>query len=517
MPAPKPWAARKLVLSAAAVSALTACGVLLAVLRDIALGHYLGASASLDALFVGLSIPMFLGDTLGAATVGALVSLLARLNNSPESEAVRSYAAALAPFILAAITLLSVAAAVLAPLFLPLLAPGLSAPALADAVTVSRSLVLLPVCYASFHFLTAIHNYERRFGMPEFARLFLVGAVVVGLLFYGSRGPRFVASAYMWGAAAAPLVALLPLAVQSRLHPPASLATGVRVLRPFWNGLWPIALTSGIYFVGVLAAQWAASRVASGGIAVYRYGAAILAVPMSVVGQAISTVSLPWFADAHGSTGLDGALPRVRRSVVAAVLMTAFAAATTAAASRWLFALLYQHGAFSAEATRRCATMAHCISFGAAPASAAAVLQKAAMACSNRRTLLVPVGSAAASTLVLMLILPTLVGEQGLGLAWAAGQVVGTLSAGALLAPSQFAFAGDVARISALAAVSSGLAAVAGDSVGRMLPAAGTFCALIVAPLVAALVVVAALRVFLPRELGDVAAALRGAFRCQRS
>ncbi len=289
----------------AAAASIVALGFLgsrlLGLLRTVVIANQYGTSADLDAYFVAFRIPDLIFQLLAGATLGsAFIPTFARvLNKSGERDAWRLTASVL-NLVFAATLVLAVIGLLLAPVLVPLTAPGLGEGTgqeerlTALSVDLTRIMMLSPVLFAVSGMFMGILNARNHFIGPALAPLFYNVAIIVGALI--SDDVRVLAMAVVVGAA-------LHLAVQLPL---------LRLVGMRWQPVWdwrdaavrevgrlmgPRVVGLAAYHINFVVATFFASTVATGAISAVNYAWLIVMTPLGLFAMAISTAVFPRMAE----------------------------------------------------------------------------------------------------------------------------------------------------------------------------------------------------------------------------
>ncbi|MDR6953488.1 putative peptidoglycan lipid II flippase [Ancylobacter sp. 3268] len=329
--------------------------------RDAAVAALFGTGAVADASVAGLAIPQLARRLLGEGALNA--AILPRLPAASAGPAPRLAGALILVFTLAAVLI----AALLA-LFMPqvtaLLAPGfLDDPARAEgAVLAGRIAMLALPLAAGAGVLAALVNAAGRVTRPAFAPAagnLAVLAVIGAFAFFhagtaedvGSRALAFLAVATVAGALAQAMVigAALPHRPGTLLPDRAALKAALPVLIAAGPTLFAAALPQ----LRILVANAGASEL-EGGVSALFYATRLVELPLGLVGASAGAVLLPALA-AHGrAEDPAGHSPRGHKllgdALVAALALTAPAAAGLALLAEPIVRVLFQRGAFDAAA-----------------------------------------------------------------------------------------------------------------------------------------------------------------------
>ena len=348
--------------SVAGAAGLVATGFiasrLLGLLRSVAIADAFGTEPELGAYFVAFRVPDLVFQLLaGAALASAFIPIFSRVVlDKGEDDAWRLASSvlnliSLATFVLAAL------AFVLAPLIVPLLAPGLGEEAgRADelhtlAVELTRVMLISPLMFGVSGMLTGILNARQHFLAPSIAPLLYNLGIILGAVVLADRwGVHGLAWGVVIGSVGHLLVQIPALwAVGMRWRPSLGFASaGVReVLRLMGPRVIGLAAAQ----VNLVVVMFFASFVSDEAISAVNFAFLVMLLPVGVVGMAISTAAFPAFANLAAEENFEG----LGRAIDATLRMILFLA-IPASAGLVLLAdpsvrLLLQRGAFDADST----------------------------------------------------------------------------------------------------------------------------------------------------------------------
>jgi putative peptidoglycan lipid II flippase len=416
-----------------AVAALLAGSVLISRVmgyaREMVLAAELGAGAEVDAYRAAFQIPDILNYFLaGGAFTIAFVPFYTRAREGQGEDAARRLTAT----VLGTMTVLAIGAtALLWWQAEPLIALqfGSFAPE-TQALTVRLTRIVLPaqIFFVAGGIIRAVLMANDRFASQALAPILYNGAIIAsGLLLARHYGPDAFAWGVLVGAVLGPF--LLPLLDARR----AGLALGFRVApwaREFLAFLAvaaPLMLGLSLLTVDEWYEKWFGARVGEGVVAQIGYARQLMLLPVAVVGQAMATAALPALS-ALWTAGRTEEFERVLGNCLRAVLALGVLGAVGAAAlAEPIVVVLFQRGAFTADATARVAELLEVLAF-AVPAWV--VQQVAVRGFYARSDMWRPalLGTAVALAAVpLYLRLGDLYGARGLALAGVLGMSVYTL------------------------------------------------------------------------------------------
>ena len=274
---------------------------LLGLLRTVAIAHQFGTSPELDAYFVAFRIPDLVFQLLAGATLGsAFIPTFARvLADRGEHEAWR-LASSVLNLVLLATLAVAFLGLLLAPVLVPVTAPGLGdetgqrSQLVGLSVDLTRIMLLSPVLFAVSGMFMGILNARHHFLAPALAPMFYNASIIVAALI--SDDVKVLAFAVVAGA-------LLHLLVQV----PALRLVGMRwqpigdwrdrAVREVGRLMGPRVVGLAAFQFNFLIATFFASTVSSGAISAVNYAWLIVMTPLGLFGMAISTAAFPRMAE----------------------------------------------------------------------------------------------------------------------------------------------------------------------------------------------------------------------------
>jgi putative peptidoglycan lipid II flippase len=346
------------VLSAAVVRSATLVAFFftidkaLGVVRDAAIGHAFGASASLDAYYAAFELPDALFNLVaGLAMATALIPVLSAAIVRGEHREVWRLVSAVVNWALLIVAGGSIVAATFAPWVIGAVAPGFGAARAALATRLMRLVLLQTVVSSASGIVMSTLQAHQHFLLPAAAPLaYTLGRVGGALLL----APRFGIFGLAWGGLAGTLghfLIQLPGLIRLRArwwpilrHPD---------LRPLLKLMGPRVLGLGVTYLNFVLPTFLGSRLAAGAIATYEYGWRLMQFPETIIGTALGLTVFPMLSE-RANAGDRAGLRRTAAWALRLVLALAVPAAVgLIVLGRPLTALFLERGAFEAEATAR--------------------------------------------------------------------------------------------------------------------------------------------------------------------
>lgn len=348
--------------SVAGAAGLVATGFiasrLLGLLRSVAIADAFGTEPELGAYFVAFRVPDLVFQLLaGAALASAFIPVFSRVVLDEGEAAAWRLASSALNLISLATFVLAAAAFALAPLVVPLLAPGLgeetgrAAELQGLAVDLTRVMLISPLMFGVSGMLTGILNARHHFLAPALAPLFYNLGIIVGAVVLAERwGVHGLAWGVVIGSGGHLVVQIPALrAVGMRWRPSLGFASaGVReVLRLMGPRVIGLAAAQ----VNLVVVMFFASFVSDEAISAVNFAFLVMLLPVGVTGMAISTAAFPALANLGAEDDIEG----LGRAIDGSLRMILFLA-IPASAGLVLLAdpavrLLLQRGAFDAAST----------------------------------------------------------------------------------------------------------------------------------------------------------------------
>ncbi|GAA2424005.1 lipid II flippase MurJ [Streptomyces macrosporus] len=369
--------------AAAATAVLTAVGSFLGLLRDQTVAHLFGAGSDTDAFLVSWTIPEFaatilIEDAMALVLVPAFSLALSRraagrtgdrpttgedaeeTGGETGEDPVRALLAATLPRLLLALACAAGTVALLAPLVVRALAPGLADPGL--AVVCTRMTALTVLGFGTAGYFSAALRAHRSFVPPATIYVAYNLTIITTVLFLHDRwGVRAAAFGVAAGSLAM-VLAQLPafvrhLPVRSRR---ARDRRGARAPRAAalvaGTVLAPVAVFALSRQSQVLVERFLASSLPPGAISHLNYAQKVAQLPMTF-SLLLCTVTFPLVARAMADGQTERARRRVERDLVLAALVVLLGAAYVVAYAPQIIELLFQRGAFDAADTAATASV----------------------------------------------------------------------------------------------------------------------------------------------------------------
>jgi putative peptidoglycan lipid II flippase len=344
-----------LVRSVATVGAMTLASRLLGFVRDVMMAAVLGAGPLADAFLVAFKLPNFLRRLFAEGAFNAgFVPQFARTLEAEGPAIAKDFAEQAQAVLFAVLAVVVAVGLLLMPWIIRVMAPGFEpgGERYAAAVELGR----ITFAYILFISLVALYggvlNSFGRFAAAAAAPIVLNLCMILAMLLstFWLGAPAHLLA---WGVAVSGLAQLAWLAL--------ALKRAGLMLRPRWPRLSPeIKRLFSLILPGVLGAGIAqlslfadvifASLLPAGAVSYLYYADRVAQLPLGVIGVAVGTALLPLLARQLRAGQDADAMISQNRAIELALLLTLPAAAGLAVLCQPIIGVLFQRGAFGAEA-----------------------------------------------------------------------------------------------------------------------------------------------------------------------
>jgi putative peptidoglycan lipid II flippase len=368
------------------------CSRILGLLREVVFASLFGASKNMDAFLTAFRAPNMLRDLFaeGALSTAFVTTFSQRIAKEGDQSAWRlaSKVATLTIVFMSMITLLGI---IFAPGVIHVLAPGF-APDKAD-LTILLTRIMFPfiLLVSLAALLMGMLNAKDVFGVPAMASSFFnLGSIIGGAGFGYLLDPHFGSRALI-GLSLGTLVGGL---AQLLVQVPSLVHIGFKFRPDFkWRDpgvrnilllMGPATIAASAVQVNVAVNSGFASSLGDGPMTWLNIAFRLMQLPLGLFGVAIATVTLPLVsrsAALGNSAEFRGALAHSLRLVL---LLTIPSAIGLIILAEPIISLIYQHGRFTAEATRQTASALRFYAIGLAGYAGVKVLAPAFYAINKR-------------------------------------------------------------------------------------------------------------------------------------
>lgn len=366
---------RSLANIAGIVAIATLVSKVFGLIREQAIGAAFGIGAVAEAYAYAYQIPSFFLILLGGINGpfhNALVSVLAKRNKEESAPLVET----ITTIVSGTLLLVSIALIVFANPIVSVMAPGLSAESKASAILqlqiMAPSALLAGLIGIGFGVLNASDQYWLPSISPLFSSLALIGGLGVLWWQLGAKitSPEFayLGSIVLAGGTMAGSI------IQWLAQVIAQWRSGMGTLRLRFDWripgvsdvlrvMIPATLSSGMLQINLATALFFASGIA-GAAAAMRYANFIIQTPLGIISNIILVPYLPIFSQLAAPENWAELKARIRQSLILTALTMLPFSAIFLSLSTPIAKLIYERGAFKADATQLVASLLMVYGFG---------------------------------------------------------------------------------------------------------------------------------------------------------
>ena len=346
--------------SVATAATLVAAGFLLSrllgVVRTAVIAREFGTEPELAAYWVAFRLPDLIFQLVAGATLASafIPTFMQTITHRGEDAAWR-LASSVLNLVLLATFVFAAVAFLLAPVLVPLLAPGLGSEAANErelnrlAVDLTRLMLLSPIFFSVSGMLMGILNARRHFLLTAFAPVMYNLAIIIGALtLAGPFGVKGLAYGVVVGSALHLLVQIPGLRLVRMRYRLIANWRDERV-REVFTLMLPrvvgLAAAQANFFITTI---FFASLQGEAAISALTYAWLLMMLPLALFGMAISTAVFPELADAASRDDRAGLRRLIAGNLRLILYFTVPASAGLILLARPVIALLLQRGAFDA-------------------------------------------------------------------------------------------------------------------------------------------------------------------------
>jgi putative peptidoglycan lipid II flippase len=331
---------------------------LFGIVRQMLTASYLGTTGPGDAFAAAFKITNFLQNLFGEGALSAsFIPVYSKLAKKDPEEAGR-VAGAIGALLVLAVSIIVLIGIIATPLLIPLIAQGFDGDRREMTIRLTRILFPGAGIFVISAWCLGILNTHGRFLLSYLAPVFWNLAMIGALLFAGPRqGERELATTLAWAS-------VIGAALQFLVQVPATLrlAQYLRVagwresphVRTVARNFGPAFVSRGVVQISSYVDNWLASFLPLGMVATFSYASAIVVLPVSLFGMAVSAAKLPEMSTADGSEEEIAAY--LRESLTRGLRQIAYFVIPSAAAflvfGDVIAALLFQRGRYTAADSR---------------------------------------------------------------------------------------------------------------------------------------------------------------------
>lgn len=331
---------------------------LLGVVRTVAIADAFGSDPELGAYNVAFRVPDLIFQVLAGATLGsAFIPVFARLWAREGEDRAWRLASTMINAVTAGTAVLCVLGFLLAPVLVPALAPGLGEDIgrrdelVAQAVDLTRLMLLSPLLFSISGMVTGILNARERFLLPALAPIIYNLSIIFGAVVLSRPwGVEGLAVGVVAGAALH-LAVQVPGLLRERMRYRAILDLRDRAARDVARLMGPRAVGLAAAQLNFVVTTYFASRVGTAEISDINYAWLVAQLPLAIFGMAISTAVFPRLATQVARDEYEEMLAMLSRALRVIMFLSIPAAIGLAMLAAPAVTVLLERGEFTARDT----------------------------------------------------------------------------------------------------------------------------------------------------------------------
>lgn len=343
-------------------AALVGVGILLSrvvgLFRNYLVASYFGLGAVADAYNAAFKIPNAVRNLLGEGTLSAaFVPVYSRFLDRDDARASRALAGAVLGILMAAVSVLTIAGIIAAPLLTTLLTPGFSGEQRELTIRLTRVLFPMTAVMVLSGWCLGIQNSHRRF-FWSYASAAMWSVAQIALLLAGGGRAENLAQLALWLAWATLAGALLQVAAQLpevlRLVGPLrpTLRAGADGVMTVLRNVVPVVTALGVTQISSFVDLGIASFLPDGSVTSLAQANVVAMLPVSLFGISVAASSLPDLSRESGASNYDALRERVRSGWQRILFYIVPCAAACIALGDYIVGILYRAGRFGAAEQR---------------------------------------------------------------------------------------------------------------------------------------------------------------------
>jgi putative peptidoglycan lipid II flippase len=336
---------RRIAQSTGIVMASVLLSRVLGFLRDWTVAHQIGSNAATDAYYAAFTLPDFLnylvaGGSLSLIFIPVFTKYAAE---GSEEEAWQVFSTVLT-FMGLVLTILVLAAEVLAPHLVQVMTPGFNPAEKARVVFLTRLMLPAQIFFYLGGVLAAVQYAKAQFVVPSLAPIVYNLGIILGGVLLASR---FGMAGFSAGVLAGAFAGNFGLQIYGARRAGARFHLSLNLRHPgfrmFLRLAIPIMLALSLVFTDDWVIRWFGSYLPAASITWLSYGKTLMRVPLGVVGQAVGVASFPFLAQLFSERRFDELNRTLNSTLRALTLMLVPISALTMAESRPLVRLFFAH------------------------------------------------------------------------------------------------------------------------------------------------------------------------------
>ncbi|MDD5318469.1 MAG: lipid II flippase MurJ [Candidatus Pacebacteria bacterium] len=265
----------------------------LALIRDRLLAHNFGAGQTLDVYYAAFRVPDLIYLSIASlVSISVLIPFFSGMIEDKKEETKDFFDALFTSFMIMMIVV-SVIAYIFLPKLTNILLPGASLKEAADVASLSRILLIQPICLGISNLLGIVTQMYKRFFIYALSPVFYNAMIIFGIIFlspyYGIKG--VVAGVVLGGIAH--FLIQIPFVWQKGFVPRFRLKFDRKKLFKIMMLSVPRTITLSAVSIESIFITSFASLMSSGSIAVFNFSLNLQSVPLAIIGVSYASAAFP--------------------------------------------------------------------------------------------------------------------------------------------------------------------------------------------------------------------------------
>lgn len=403
--------------AAGIISAASILSKVLGFFRETALAGVFGATKATDAYLVATIIPWMLFSVISAGLSTTLIPVFTQRVHDAGEDAGQHFINTLVNFVLVFCLVMSVIGVFFAPQIIRVVAPGFSGETAELTIQLTRLLLPMMIFFGLTAVITGYLQAKERFTWPALVgipfNLIMILAIILAGKYFGIVGVA-VGSVL---ATASQLLIMIPGLKKVKYRYQMKIDLKDPGFRRVGKLIVPILLATGAGQLGLIVDRMLASGLAEGSISALNFGTRLTQLPLGIFVVAVTTVLYPTFSKLAADHEIGGLRRILVGGVRASIFMTLPMAVGLIVLREPIVRILFERGAFDAQATEMTAYAVFFFSLGLLPMALRDVISRVYFALQDTVTPMMLGIGAVVINIILNLILVKPLAHGGLALA----------------------------------------------------------------------------------------------------
>ncbi|MDD2555866.1 MAG: murein biosynthesis integral membrane protein MurJ [Syntrophaceticus sp.] len=344
--------------------------------RETSLAGVFGATAATDAYLVATMIPWILFSVVSTALSTTLIPVFTQRVHDEGEEAGLRFINTLVNFVLTFCLILVIIGYYFAPQIVKIVARGFQGEVVDLTILLTRLLLPMMVFYALSAVYTGYLQSKERFTWPALVgipfNVVMIASIFISGWTYGIVGVA-IGSVL---ATASQILIMLPGLKRAKYRYQLVLDWKDPGFKLVGKLIIPILLGTGAGQLGTIVNRMLATGLTEGSISALNFGTRLTQLPLSIFIAAVATVLYPTFSNMAANGEMGGLRKALVGGIRASIFLTIPMAVGMIVLREPIVRVLFEHGAFDAEATAMTAYAVFFLGLGLLPMALREVISR---------------------------------------------------------------------------------------------------------------------------------------------